>query len=60
MGDGPFMNMYMFVYLCVNVGLSVFLCGCINIMRSYLVQKPLTSVRFGEVIGYMHTKIYQK
>lgn len=59
MGDGPFMNMYMFVYLCVNVGLSVFLCGYINIMRSYLVQKPLTSVRFGEVIGYMHTKIYQ-
>jgi len=58
MGDRPFMNMYMYLYLCVNVGLSVFLCG--YIMRSYLVQKPLTSVRSGEVIGYMHTKIYQK
>ena len=38
MGDGPFMNMYMFVYLCVNVALSMFLCG--YIMRSYQVQKP--------------------
>lgn len=53
MGDGPFTNMYMFVYLCVNVGLPVFLCG--YIMRSYLVQKPLTSVRSGVAIGYMHT-----